>query len=143
MRPLIAAAAILALSAAAAPAPVTAQTAPLAEFGRGDICQQQKQEAGTKGALIGAVGGALLGRAIAGRGHKTDGTLLGAAAGAGVGYGVGRGSVTCIDYPPQITQTDYSRQNCRWVQQSPQDGKPRQFEVCQNADGVWRASGRE
>jgi len=143
MRPLIAAAAILALSAAAAPAPVAAQTAPLAEFGRGDICQQQKQEAGTKGALIGAVGGALLARAIAGRGHKTDGTLLGAAAGAGVGYGVGRGSVTCIDYPPQITQTDYSRQNCRWVQQSPQDGKPRQFEVCQNTDGVWRASGRE
>ena len=68
---------------------------------------------------------------------------LGAAAGAGVGYGVGRGSVTCVDYPPQVTQTDYSREHCRWVQQSPQDGKPRQFEVCQNADGVWRASGRE
>lgn len=116
---------------------------PSGDFGRGDICEQKKKEAGTTGAMVGGIGGALLGRAIAGKGNKTTGTVIGAAAGAGIGYGVGRGSVTCIDYPPQVTQTDYSRDHCRWVQQSPQDGQPRQFEVCQNSDGVWRASGRE
>ncbi|MFM8821247.1 MAG: glycine zipper 2TM domain-containing protein [Phenylobacterium sp.] len=142
MHKFIAASALVAMLAAAAPSPLLAEP-PAGDFGKGDVCKQQKQEAGTKGALIGAIGGALLGRAVAAKGHKTDGTLLGAAAGAGVGYGVGRASVTCIDYPPRIAQTDYSRQNCRWVQQSPQDGKPRQFEVCQNADGIWRASGRE
>jgi hypothetical protein len=142
MRRLIAATTALTLLAGSVSSPARADP-PTGDFGKGDICKQQKQEAGTQGALIGAIGGALLGRAIAGRGHKTDGTLLGAAAGAGVGYGVGRGSVTCIDYPPQVTQTDYSRDHCRWVQQSPQDGAPRQFEVCQNSDGVWRASGRE
>jgi hypothetical protein len=143
MRPLITAVAAIALLAAGTPSAVRAQAAAVQDFGRGDVCQQQKQDAGTKGALIGSLGGALLGRTIAGKGHKTAGTLLGAAAGAGVGYGVGRGSVTCIDYPPQVTQTDYSRDHCRWVQQSPQEGQVRQFEVCQNSDGVWRASGRE
>lgn len=142
MRQVIVASALTALIAAAAPSGLRAE-APPQDFGRGDICAQKKQEAGAKGALIGALSGALLGRTVASKGHKTDGTLLGAAAGAGVGYGVGRLSITCIDYPPQVTQTDYSRRNCRWVQQSPQDGAPRQFEVCQNADGVWRPSGRE
>jgi hypothetical protein len=143
MRPLTTAVAAIALLTAGTPSAVHAQAAAVQDFGRGDVCQQQKQDAGTKGALIGSLGGALLGRTIAGKGHKTAGTLLGAAAGAGVGYGVGRGSVTCIDYPPQVTQTDYSRDHCRWVQQSPQEGQARQFEVCQNSDGVWRASGRE
>jgi hypothetical protein len=129
----------------AAGAPSSARSEPPVgvDFGRGDVCQKQKQDAGTKGALIGGLGGALLGRTLAGKGNKTTGTLLGAAAGGGIGYGVGRGSVTCIDYPPQVTQTDYSRDHCRWVQQSPKEGQVRQFEVCQNSDGVWRASGRE
>ena len=127
---------------AGVPGPLRAEP-PSGDFGRGDVCDQKKREAGTTGAVVGGIGGALLGRAIAGKGNKTTGTVIGAAAGAGLGYAVGRGSVTCIDYPPEITQTDYSRQNCRWVQQSPQDGSPRQFEVCQNPDGVWRASGRE
>ncbi|MCA3721211.1 glycine zipper 2TM domain-containing protein [Phenylobacterium sp.] len=135
---LVAAIAVL----AGVPGPLLAEP-PSGDFGRGDVCDQKKKEAGTTGAVVGGIGGALLGRAIAGKGNKTTGTIVGAAAGAGLGYAVGRGSVTCIDYPPEITQTDYSRQNCRWVQQSPQDGNPRQFEVCQNADGVWRASGRE
>ncbi|MFZ4067826.1 MAG: glycine zipper 2TM domain-containing protein [Phenylobacterium sp.] len=143
MRPLITAVATLALLTAATPSAVRAQAAPVQDFGRGDVCQQQKQDAGTKGTLIGSLGGALLGRTLAGKGNKTTGTLLGAAVGAGVGYGVGRGSVTCIDYPPQVTETAYSRDHCRWVQQSPQEGQVRQFEVCQNSDGVWRASGRE
>jgi hypothetical protein len=142
MRPLIIVAAI-ALLAAGAPSSARSEPPVGVDFGRGDVCQQQKQDAGTKGALIGGLGGALLGRTLAGKGNKTTGTLLGAAAGGGIGYGVGRGSVTCIDYPPQVTQTDYSRDHCRWVQQSPQEGQVRQFEVCQNSDGVWRASGRE
>lgn len=143
MRPLITGIAAIALLTAGTPSAVRAQAAPLQDFGRGDVCQQQKKDAGTKGALIGGLGGALLGRTLAGKGNKTTGTLLGAAAGAGVGYGVGRGSVTCVDYPPQVVQTDYSRDHCRWVQQSPQEGQVRQLEVCQNSDGVWRASGRE
>ena len=45
---------------------------------------------GTVGAIVGAVGGGLLGNAIAGRGDKTIGTLLGAGAGGVAGRAVER-----------------------------------------------------
>ncbi|HEY0446285.1 MAG TPA: glycine zipper 2TM domain-containing protein [Allosphingosinicella sp.] len=38
-------------------------------------------KSGTTGAIVGAAGGALLGREIAGRGDRTMGTILGAAVG--------------------------------------------------------------
>ena len=49
---------------------------------------------GTTGLVIGAAGGALLGRAIDGGRHRTTGTILGAAAGALIGREVQR-SMKC------------------------------------------------
>ena len=42
---------------------------------------QRRCKSGTTGAIVGAAGGALLGREIAGRGDRTIGTILGAAVG--------------------------------------------------------------
>lgn len=49
-----------------------------------------KRSNGTTGLIIGAAGGALLGRAIDTRGERTTGTVLGAAAGALLGREVER-----------------------------------------------------
>ncbi|MGN6500388.1 MAG: glycine zipper 2TM domain-containing protein [Tsuneonella sp.] len=54
-----------------------------------------KRSNGTTGLIIGAAGGALLGRAIDTHGERTTGTVLGAAAGALLGRQVERGSVRC------------------------------------------------
>lgn len=45
----------------------------------------------TEGAVVGAVGGAVLGNVIAGRGNRGTGTLLGAAAGGVAGHEIARG----------------------------------------------------
>lgn len=51
---------------------------------------------GTVGLIVGAAGGALLGRAIDTRGERTTGTVLGAAAGALLGREVDRGrKISC------------------------------------------------
>lgn len=49
-----------------------------------------KRPNGTTGLIIGAAGGALIGRAIDSRGERATGTILGAAAGALVGREVAR-----------------------------------------------------
>jgi hypothetical protein len=54
-----------------------------------------KRSNGTTGLIIGAAGGALVGRAIDTRGERATGTILGAAAGALLGRQVERGSVRC------------------------------------------------
>lgn len=55
-----------------------------------------KRSDGTTGLIIGAAGGALLGRAVDTRGERTTGTVLGAAAGALLGREVERSrSVRC------------------------------------------------
>ncbi|MBV7260383.1 glycine zipper 2TM domain-containing protein [Erythrobacter crassostreae] len=54
-----------------------------------------KRENGTTGLIIGAAGGALLGRAIDTRGDRTVGTLLGGALGAVLGREIDRGSARC------------------------------------------------
>ncbi|HVF37638.1 MAG TPA: glycine zipper 2TM domain-containing protein [Sphingomicrobium sp.] len=54
-----------------------------------------KRPNGTTGLIVGAAGGALLGRAIDTRGERATGTILGAAAGALVGRQVGRGRMRC------------------------------------------------
>ena len=53
-----------------------------------------KRPNGTTGLIVGAAGGALLGRAIDTRGERATGTILGAAAGALLGREVQR-SVSC------------------------------------------------
>lgn len=50
---------------------------------------------GTTGLIVGAAGGALLGRAIDTRGERATGTILGAAAGALLGREVERGRYRC------------------------------------------------
>jgi uncharacterized protein YcfJ len=50
---------------------------------------------GTTGLIIGAAGGALVGRAIDTHGERATGTILGAAAGALIGRSIERSHVTC------------------------------------------------
>lgn len=54
-----------------------------------------KRPNGTTGLIVGAAGGALVGRAIDTRGERTTGTILGAAAGALLGRHVDRNRVRC------------------------------------------------
>jgi len=54
-----------------------------------------KRPDGTTGLIIGAAGGALLGRAIDTHGERATGTILGAAAGALIGRSLERSRVRC------------------------------------------------
>lgn len=50
---------------------------------------------GTTGLIVGAAGGALVGRAIDTKGERATGTILGAAAGALIGRSIERGRRVC------------------------------------------------
>ena len=54
-----------------------------------------KRPNGTTGLIVGAAGGALIGRAIDTRGERATGTILGAAAGALIGRKIDRSRVKC------------------------------------------------
>jgi len=54
-----------------------------------------KRPNGTTGLIIGAAGGALVGRAIDTRGERATGTIIGAAAGALLGRHIDRNRVRC------------------------------------------------
>jgi outer membrane lipoprotein SlyB len=54
-----------------------------------------KRPNGTTGLIIGAAGGALVGRAIDTHGERATGTIIGAAAGALLGRSVERSRVRC------------------------------------------------
>lgn len=54
-----------------------------------------KRSNGTTGLIIGAAGGALLGRELDGGRDRTTGTILGAAAGGLLGREIDRGSARC------------------------------------------------
>lgn len=54
-----------------------------------------KRPDGTTGLIVGAAGGALIGRAIDTRGERATGTILGAAAGALLGRRLERRSARC------------------------------------------------
>ncbi len=54
-----------------------------------------KRTNGTTGLLVGAAGGALVGRAIDTRGERATGTILGAAAGALLGRRIDRSLYRC------------------------------------------------
>jgi outer membrane lipoprotein SlyB len=54
-----------------------------------------KRPNGTTGLIIGAAGGALVGRAIDTHGERATGTIIGAAAGALIGRSVERSRVRC------------------------------------------------
>ncbi|WP_037502178.1 glycine zipper 2TM domain-containing protein [Sphingomonas jaspsi] len=54
-----------------------------------------KRSNGTTGLIVGAAGGALIGRAIDTRGERATGTIIGAAAGALIGRQIDRSRVRC------------------------------------------------
>jgi len=54
-----------------------------------------KRPDGTTGLIVGAAGGALIGRAIDTKGERATGTILGAAAGALLGRRIERNRVRC------------------------------------------------
>ncbi len=54
-----------------------------------------KRDNGTTGLIIGAAGGALIGRTVDTRGDRTVGTLLGGALGAVLGREIDRGTARC------------------------------------------------
>ena len=54
-----------------------------------------KRPNGTTGLIVGAAGGALVGRAVDTRGERATGTILGAAAGALIGRSIDRSRVRC------------------------------------------------
>jgi hypothetical protein len=60
-----------------------------------NYCERDKHDQKVTGTLIGALGGALLGNAIAGHGHRGDGALVGAASGAIIGNQLSRSKEPC------------------------------------------------
>ena len=60
-------------------------------------CQQQQADNRAAGTVIGAVGGALLGSAIAGRGDRTAGAVVGGVGGAIVGNSIAASNGRCPD----------------------------------------------
>jgi hypothetical protein len=91
---------VLAAAAAAMAVPVIPASA-LAHGYHGKMWQDSqgrwrcRRPDGTTGLVIGAAGGALIGRAIDTRGERATGTILGAAAGALLGRHVDRNRVRC------------------------------------------------
>jgi outer membrane lipoprotein SlyB len=93
---------ILALTAAALAVPTFQVTPAFAHDGYGgkiwrdsDGRYRCKRPNGTTGLIVGAAGGALVGRAIDTRGERATGTILGAAAGALIGRKIDRSRVKC------------------------------------------------
>ena len=95
MRRMLLAAAAASLTIPAIPAPA------LADGYSGKVWRDSqgrlrcKRPNGTTGLIVGAAGGALVGRAIDTRGERATGTILGAAAGALLGRRLDRGRTRC------------------------------------------------
>jgi hypothetical protein len=67
-------------------------------------CQQSVNNNRLAGGVIGAIGGAVLGKQIAGRNARSEGQVLGAVVGAVAGSELGRRRVACDDYAYRGTQ---------------------------------------
>ena len=91
---------VLAMAAASLAVPVMPSPA-MARGYNGKIWKDSKgryrckRPNGTTGLIIGAAGGALVGRAIDTRGERATGTILGAAAGALLGRNIDRNRIRC------------------------------------------------
>ena len=141
MRTILTLTAAIAVAAPAFVDPTFVEAQSARSYGRGDICRQERREAGNKGTVTGAIVGGVLGAAVAGKGAKTEGAVLGGVVGAVAGHEIGKRRVKCETYPSRIKQTQYSRNNCQWVQEY-YGNRDHSFEVCRGKDGVWRPSGR-
>jgi hypothetical protein len=62
-------------------------------------CRTSRDNRTAGGAVIGGLIGALLGREVADRGVRNEGTLLGAVVGAAAGGAIGRSSARCDEAP--------------------------------------------
>ncbi|WP_293368023.1 glycine zipper 2TM domain-containing protein [Phenylobacterium sp.] len=60
-----------------------------------ETCEQRSANR-TAGTVLGAIGGALLGNAVASHGGKTGGTIIGGVAGAAVGSNLAKGPHDCV-----------------------------------------------
>ena len=78
-------------------APVIAEAQPRRVL----VCDKNVKKKANTGTVIGAVTGGLLGRTVAGRGDRTEGTLIGAGVGAVAGH--------------QIAKSDAKKKRCRYV----------------------------
>ena len=128
----LASAAFLAPSGALFAAPSVAVAQQYTNYGK-DPCHVERSRAADKGAVAGALLGALTGGAVASRKNRTEGALLGALVGGVAGHQIGRSQVRCSPYPPHLD----ARRDCQWVYEG-YDG----FEICPGRDGIWRPSGR-
>ena len=94
---------VLALAAASLAVPVipSIDQASARGYYKGRIWQDSngryrcKRPDGTVGLIVGAAGGALIGRAIDTKGERATGTIIGAAAGALIGRKIDRSRVKC------------------------------------------------
>jgi uncharacterized protein YcfJ len=92
---------IMAFAAASLTLPVVATPAAAQGYYQGQTWRDAqgrvrcKRPNGTTGLIVGAAGGALIGRAIDTRGERATGTLIGAAAGALLGRKVERSRARC------------------------------------------------
>ena len=57
-------------------------------------CHERRQRRGANGAIIGAIGGGVVGNAVSG-GNRLPGTMLGAGVGALAGHAIGKNSTGC------------------------------------------------
>jgi hypothetical protein len=139
MKLTISLAAVLSLAVASVGAPKLAGAQEYHAYGSHDPCSQAKGHAATNGTVTGGLLGAVVGGAVAGggSGSRLGGALIGGTVGAVAGHEIGKNSVRCVSYPPH----HQPHKNCHWVQQY-YDGRNHDFEVCRDADGVWRPSGR-
>ncbi len=83
-------------------------------------CEQERQQRAIWGAVIGGVGGALLGREVAARNARNSGTILGGLAGAGAGAAIGHNSASCQQALP--AQQPYQGYNQSYPQDFGQTG---------------------
>jgi hypothetical protein len=58
-------------------------------------CERDRQRASNKGAVVGGIGGAVLGGAVAGRGAKTEGAVLGGLGGVLAGRQIAKKDHRC------------------------------------------------
>ena len=98
MRKLFLAAAAASMAVPIIPAPAVAHSG---GYYKGKVWRDSegryrcKRSNGTTGLIVGAAGGALVGRAIDTHGERATGTILGAAAGALLGRSIDRSRVRC------------------------------------------------